>query len=1351
MRRFWDRKLSDFIRITPGLFILLSILGVISAGVIKSEYYLLGWDNYSSYFNFPVNLWRTIFATWRDYRGFGVPSDSESVDLYRQIFNGAWRMFALPLQVSDQLYYLLCLISGTVGMYLFVRKLLRYIKADIHGWVLDLVATAAGTFYLFNLNTFATFYFPIVTYNTRFSSLPLLFWSFLTMVTDNTVKPRKMFIIIAVFLFTSGSYITATVFVTTLMALVLFSLFIPDKRRVVSAFGLFIGCNLFWLLPFVNYSLEKAPLIRHAPTFVEANETQLNKPVSFYDPVKQLILYPNFFDTTFRDMKSQEMRDFHPLARKYRSFPVNISLSLFPVLYILGSVSIIFGVRKYRRLLWVPMLIAIFIFLTLKQYSPLGMVYELLDRYVPYFGVLFRFGDTKFHVYIAFAGAIAASVALVLAYHRLARLPNARWLLTGITIAGILLVSIPFGSYFTGNLIGPFIYTKVPKAYFEAAGIINADQEYGRVLHLPYDKSAYWRSYSWGALGSAFFQYMIDKPLFEKTFEPASPQNVQFDETVSSLVWNARHIVQPDAVRARAQTLARVLQSAGVSYVLLDETISSDVPSRGVTYWGQFDYADAKILLDRMESDQEVIKVGEYPILLAAYLNAYPDRFEITEDISRREDIHQEKMLTLYRLKDPENPVSTKASVSAVDPLMSDTYSAIVPESYIQYPDKSGTVFPFLRRDAEIESSGSWIRYNIPFVGTNGTSVMLRVPGESDTGLVDVWARRDTTSLVLTFRQLQSPDIGNTGISSPLGEIRIPLRTLDTLLPDSFPLGSILSDWHTLGTWKTGNLRVVINDVIMPLPDTVSNTDIRVGTALVHGPTPQVSVLGLDTVTPLTPADFGLTTIQNCYEDKIAGYSGSYDKLTGRLNTQDGTTCVIADLKPRQGASVLPYFEVSLTLAGISNDQDWNMLRSDIPGTLSVLRDEIKPGYATVCLQGVSKSGNCLNRHRIINIPSRSTVVRIPADTMSAPDPGTKMLFAAGTLGYQSQSVTLGQGQLYQYKSLHTEELPLQLNNEAIENIRIPEGSEIEISIPKVLSESSFYVNPSLDGWLMSNRPCGTGSYRTVRQVGDRLVSGIDNCYNEIFQTVPFYSSAFLLWNVNYSLMSGKFPQFVLKDRYMTYFNEYLSLYQGYPDIPGFMMLSQAELLPADVIRSGIAQSPPYNAYTFVQPRPEYEDTRAKDFIIHQDSQNVGLMAIDGYDILELPTSWQGMSLTPQGIDTSEYAAAEILESMQLLPSLWQVKVAAERDPILLKFNSGFDRQWRAGGSLLEALSGSGTSVSAEKCDGYANCFKLTGITGEKTLYLFYTPETLNFLGWGMTLFIIAVYLFAARRSLRSS
>ena len=63
--------------------------------------------------------------------------------------------------------------------------------------------------------------------------------------------------------------------------------------------------------------------------------------------------------------------------------------------------------------------------------------------------------------------------------------------------------------------------------------------------------------------------------------------------------------------------------------------------------------------------------------------------------------------------------------------------------------------------------------------------------------------------------------------------------------------------------------------------------------------------------------------------------------------------------------------------------------------------------------------------------------------------------------------------------------------------------------------------------------------------------------------------------------------------------------------------------------------------------------------------------------------------------------------------------------------NEAYDTQWKLIGAK---------DVKHVKCDGYANCYSFS--QAKKTMYLFYYPEILNFIGWimsGITLLIYSI------------
>src|SRR3989338_288108 len=177
-------KIFNYFKKRPGLLILSIILLAITVVNIKPDFYLMGWDNYSSYFNLKTNIFQTFFATWREYRGLGVPSDAEATDVFRQIFY--WIIhFILPEQLLDQAYYSMSLWVGILSMYAIAKLLFKdfiFKEKTVNEKISEIFALASSLFYLFNLNTLSIFYSPIIPFTNRFYSMPLTIYFFLKLL-----------------------------------------------------------------------------------------------------------------------------------------------------------------------------------------------------------------------------------------------------------------------------------------------------------------------------------------------------------------------------------------------------------------------------------------------------------------------------------------------------------------------------------------------------------------------------------------------------------------------------------------------------------------------------------------------------------------------------------------------------------------------------------------------------------------------------------------------------------------------------------------------------------------------------------------------------------------------------------------------------------------------------------------------------------------------------------------------------------------------------------------------------------------------------------------------------------------
>lgn len=1325
------RLVLAFFKQRPGLVLLGLLLVVIWAVTIKPQFYLLGWDNFSSYFNLHTNIFRTFFATWRGYRGFGVPSDSESTDLFRQLFYLALSPFVSET-ILDQLYLLTACTVGLLAMYSLAYSIIgHYLKKA--GWYQDVGGFFAAFFYLCNLNTLATFYFPMIMYVNRFFSLPLLFLIFFVLLTRPKVSHMMyVFICLAIF-FISGSYITATIFITVVIALFCFGIFQKNAKRFLLIFLFYVLLNSFWLAPFTNYVIQKASIIRLAPNFIEANEVQLNKGKGSFDFIKQLVLYNSFFDTQFTDSTGKNTLYFHPIRELYSKPLYKFLLFIFPLFYLIGFFCILKRPKTHRELLWIPSIFIVFLFLTLKEFSPLGFIYTFLDRLTPYFGVLFRFGDTKFHAFLAFSGSISAGIGVVYILSVFSFFKK-KWVLLFFSC----LILFVFRFYFIGNFIGYFIYNKLPNPYVAIANTINKDQDTFRALHLPMNNNAYWKSYSWGAFGSSFLHFMLDKPFIDKTFEPASMENAYLHKHIGLLLANIQFLRSTEEENRRAIAFAALLKKTGVKYIIFDDSVKTAVYSRGITLWGDFGNEDTRVMLGHLVRLGLASQAHAYDIDLAAYAQGYKEA--LANNSSAK--------IYLYTLRDYQQEISFLPKAMSVDSKLTnllETGLGVSDNHWVQKQGENGTIFPFLRRNATIEEKKNIFSFTVDqSVTPQGIKPLtLSVPkttGSRDSAIsyVAVYEKEEQKQIVVTFYLVNSPDFAQKQMQK-LGELAIPRKSITLKNNQVTDISDYISDWSVLPQSKIGNSRLRIGDYVMPLPAVSGAENTYVGTIAVQGSSVPVDFLILEKNSPIDLSSYVLPQDVNCFQDKLQGASYSIGNTPFRLTSQNQSTCLFYDLQNVLLKNVA-FAEVNLNLFGDSQNLDDQFGSTFSQNAKPILSQTVRNLPKQNALRLCAKEpliDSCYNLHQLVNVSGNTHVV-FPLEKPLLGNTAMQLLLSLKNSGYQKQELTIQDMSVSQFVSVA--KTTLVIPNEQFHTTIFTTDKTLQFDLPKALSRYSFFFNPKKEGLYGYNAPCGQNGYRTVRTIHGALLSYIDNCYIGFFQDLPFSSSNFSLWTLSYNLASGKFPRFSIKDTVHLYSNEYTSLYQGYPDVTGFKMFQKSEQWGEKNIQDKLVSLPLQIAYGYTNPSIFPFDTGAKQLTVSQDSENEGLLVVNGFSIQPLPTNWIDMTIS--GDNKEEvFKSPENYQYWQILPSLWKTTVGfPQKGEYMMLFNEGFDMQWKLYPNLFGVVFGFFGGETPSRCDGYANCFVINQQDAStKTFYIFYTPERLSILGWGITILALFV------------
>lgn len=1316
-----------------GLLILVSLWLVITYQSIKPSLFVMGWDNFSTNLNLSINLPRTLFATWRDYRGLGVASDSEVVDIVRQAITAVAATITNQ-ETASQIYPLLNLIIGVTGVYLLAKTCFKNIH--LHPRIKETAATTAGLAYLFNLNTLGVYHFPMPMFITRFGYLPWIALTFIKLIQQKQPSRKILILFVAITFLATPSYLTATLFITTILLLLVIGVSLPKYILTsVKYLLVFILINSFWLLPFANYTKEKSRLLPQASTFIEVNEIQLNEAPDHFNWENILQLYPSFFYPEATKLTTNQPIHLHPLAdilnRSESQNLYSLLLWVFPLLYISGALIILLQSKKYQYLGWVPLLLACSLILLRKEYPPTGLVYEWLGNHLPFFKVIFRFGDTKFNNLVALGGSLSAAATTLFALEHIKHLLKKPLLYRTATISlGLILIltlAYPFQWFFQGKLISPLMYNRIPKAYQEIATAINQDPDYVRVLHLPFDAESYWRPYSWGYFGSTFLAFMLDKPLLERTFEPASRENDQVNQTLNELIVNSRNLGSEKALEERADLLEQLLIKTNTKYVILDGTINPVMKARSTKFWGHFPIADTHRLLEKLHEKKLLSLEKNYNLNAFGTISLYklttlPDQNNTPKEAAVVNN-NQQNLLAPPLLKSPHTFQNPKI-------------------------EASGLFYPFYEPQAKLEAKSDYFLLHLPNV-TNASVAKIAPTQTQSKQTFSIWVRETDSELVVNINHQPYPFPSATETTS----VRFAKKQLPLTFPAQTPR-SFAADWHTLKLNGIGNLRLNVGGVTLPLPTKLLSTPQYLATVLTNQNPLTIHLLVPEGTKPIRPEEFTFTENPNCFNDAIEGYAknltvDSQDSLT--LSTTNGTSCMTAPLTvPTPNAHV----EVNFAFQHQA-DHNPGKIYFTSPATyhqtiLETIESFSSLKYFTACI--ITPGSYCLNNHTTINATNPKAIT-IPAVSLTNTSP--QLFITLPTINYQTNHLSLRNISYTTFTPI--ESATINVNQNVQEEVALTTPLTL-LTLPKILSSESYYFNPNTDALRVFNQPCtGNNQYHTIKSLTTKTIWYTNNCSSGGYVFLPFNSDNAYLWQVTYNLASGKFPKFSLQSAKNIYKNQYLSLNQGYPNLPGFKFLQTA--LPfwwtpsqtsQEVIRrfeTGI----PSSTYTYLYPRAGLNEDSIQAFTLTQNSQNQGIFTVSDFNVLELPPTWVNLSLESAN-SKLEFAKATIT-TYRIVPSLWKITlqpITDDSQPVLLPFSQAYDSQWhlfRTASWLDTLLNLHRSTADHVKVNGFTNGWiipseeQTTNNSQPTTFYAFYIPERLSLLGWLITFATTAVLL----------
>lgn len=1307
------------------------------------NHWLMGWDNFSVSTDLGLNIKRTLFATWREYRGFGVASDSEVVDLFRQLPLLAIGTF-VPSYLLEWLYYFSMYVLGTIGAYTLTIHALRRLTTtnSFTTWHWSLVGLSGALFYAVNLYSLEVFYTPIVMYVARFGFLPwlvLFSWQWLTDKHSKTLIRLGVTSLLA-----APAFLTATVFFVWMITVGTLILFFGRWRSKLSLLCIIFMLNAFWLLPFGWYTFTKVAVIPKSGTFVAINEILLNAPHERFELDKLLTFTGEFGSGIhFTDLAGKPVPQ-HPFFHQtpLGSNPSWQYFSTWPIIFI-GIIFITKRSRTYRSQLgwWLAIALMLSIWLLTKEYSPLGVVYNLLSKTIPFLQVVLRFGGTKLNPLLILVGVITSgATTLWLLESTTTKKPT---LLRQIAAAiGTLIIVASVGwmsaAPLSGQLAAKIISVQLPQAYTQLAAEINQDATYGRVLHLPTGLYSYWRSHSWGYYGSSFLSFMIQKPMIEKTFSPGNLDHDYFDQALTTLTLNFQTI-DPASRKKRAQQLAHLLERSSIRHILIDSSVQPAITNKNLVSWEVHPLKESELLI------AELVQLGALRQV---------NRFAIDPNNPTAGEV-------VHYIFDHEFAAFTAPTQTlAIDPKLTNTFIGPLldqTQTIIQSDELASRSYPWWQTNYTYTPNKNFFALNSQ---QQREPLVLTIPAPAQKSnayqAFDLFATKDNNQLQL-YAQLSQP----AHDQQPSSQDSILVYTANLPkqdLPNAWSNPQkYLNNWHILPTQTMQPLRVAISDQVLPLPIDLNDKPTYIGSLLLAQ-----QIISSIPISLLIPESSGPAAIDtnllsptenpNCLNDgtglhqaKLVLNQNSLQAKTNQGSFCFGTSIDLRDLKQTAAKTDnRNYFELSLIAKSevevTASDSTQLFPLSRQLAVTKLVKKQQPLAQTSICLS-TQTNGPCLNGQTVLRTAQQPTQYILTTNRLFD-ETKLNIVFTIIT-DLSSHTLYLEKLELWRFSPNNTQSANFSsLIPHTDRQFTLDNG---QLQLPYPLSLGSLYPSFSRGLSLQNPTTCiqnptvtRTKAHHSLSQLANDLLIYSETCSMTLSTTIPYYSSNAYYWNTQYQVITGNQP-IILVDAISQLHNKLFSQADQYPNIPGSKPLEPTTSLADENIFQtqllDVLRQPSYaTASTVIAPIGDTSQPTAITFAVNLASTNQSLLRLTTPTIFAMPPEWQASYLESTE-STHQFAEITIDAVGQFLPSLWTLTVGSAditaNTQALLVFDQGFDTGWLLLNQNLRPIS-----AKHIKVDGWKNGWLLetNTLTKPQKIFVLYWPELLSLLGWTITI-----------------
>ncbi len=553
--------------------------------------FLLGWDNLFPDKNIIVNLERSVFSIWQEYRGLGILDGmAHSANLIHTLWIGFLSLL-FPVNTLRYITNILLHAIGGIGMYFLLFGLLKRKN--------KLLCFVGALFYLFNITTIQMFFTPLEVFSFHFAFLPWLIYFLYLYILFGGGKNLLKFILIS--LISIPQAFVPSVFIVYFIAFVTVTLSLLKfkKERILRIFSAYLFVfilNAYWGLPYIYSALHASKTIVNSKINQMSTDNVVDRNKEFGN-LNNVILMKGF---SFNYVDYQKNGENGYMLATWREQMEKPFIKAIGYLFFIFALSGLIYIIRIKKVIYYPYaFLFIFSFLMLGNDIPgLSLFSDVLQKNIPYFYNIFRFTFTKFSILYCFAFSILLTLGLSdnLSSFKNKNIHN---FLAALLVVFIIIYAYPV---FSGNFFYENLKVRVPDEYNQLITYFKSQNKNARVAFLPQYSYWGWTYYRWGLRGSGFLWYALPQATLDGAFYPWSRENENYFWELTQAIYSQDK-----------NLFVSLLDKYQINWLLVDRNIISPSSPRAL-YLEQ-----VKALIDKSDKvvfEKEIGNIEIYRVLL---------------------------------------------------------------------------------------------------------------------------------------------------------------------------------------------------------------------------------------------------------------------------------------------------------------------------------------------------------------------------------------------------------------------------------------------------------------------------------------------------------------------------------------------------------------------------------------------------------------------------------------------------------------------------------------------------------------------------------------------------------------